>query len=638
MKKGENFNHPAKGRTTKVEPVRDMGKIRAIENLLADNPRNLALFTLGINTCLQPGELLDLRVGQVQNLDLLNKIEITAAKTGKSMKIQFNRDCVDAVQHLLREMEKTQKHGLHPDARLFAGQRGPLSVPSLNNLVKKWCSDIDLQGNYGGQTLRKTYGYQQLIHLGRGLRDLMNAFNHTTSLQTLEYLCVRPAEVKNMQPKSSTRLLRTSDGELEELLEELKKENAELKRAMEKVREGEEKFKTFFEYANDALIYMDNTGRIVDANDVTEDIFGWSRKEARGKHYSEFGLLKPDYFENDAFQSFDGYVSTIPRAITELEVFRKDGTVICIEVSTKSVKKNGEPKGAICIVRNATDRKRMEKALQESEEMARALLNATTDAVMLLDLKGYILDTNRAYANIFNREIDETKGLCFWDLAPPDLHDLKEILERAIQTGQSIRFEKAYRGVWMDSVLYPMLDMQGNVSQVAVFSQDITKRKEAEASLLQHRDHLEELVKERTLNLEQTNTALKVLLKRRAEDKMELEEKMLLNVKELVLPFLEELKQSRLNDTQKAIADILEHHLNDIISPLVKTLSSKYYSFTPVEIRIANLIKQGKSTKEIASHFNLSSRTIDHHRYNIRKKLGINNEKANLATHLLSME
>lgn len=190
----------------------------------------------------------------------------------------------------------------------------------------------------------------------------------------------------------------------------------------------------------------------------------------------------------------------------------------------------------------------------------------------------------------------------------------------------------------MDSVLYPIQDMQGNVSQVAVFSQDITKRKEAEASLLQHRDHLEELVKERTLNLEQTNTALKVLLKRRAEDKTELEEKMVLNVKELVLPFLEELKQSRLNDTQKAIADILEHHLNDIMSPLVKTLSSKYYNFTPVEIRIANLIKQGKATKEIASHFNSSSRTIDHHRYNIRKKLGINNEKANLATHLLAME
>ncbi|MCK5784216.1 MAG: helix-turn-helix transcriptional regulator, partial [Desulfobacterales bacterium] len=165
-----------------------------------------------------------------------------------------------------------------------------------------------------------------------------------------------------------------------------------------------------------------------------------------------------------------------------------------------------------------------------------------------------------------------------------------------------------------------------------------TKRKEAEETLLRHRDHLEELVKDRTINLEQANTALKVLLKRREEDKTELEEKMVLNVKELALPFLEELKQSGLTTRQNAISQILEHHLNDIISPFVKTLSSKFYNFTPVEIRIANLIKQGKSTKEIAVHFNLSSRTIDQHRYNIRKKLGINNEKANLATHLLSME
>jgi len=156
--------------------------------------------------------------------------------------------------------------------------------------------------------------------------------------------------------------------------------------------------------------------------------------------------------------------------------------------------------------------------------------------------------------------------------------------------------------------------------------------------LLQHRDHLEELVKDRTVNLEQTNTALKVLLKRREEDRAELEEKMVLNIRELVLPFLEELKSSRLTERQMAIADILERHLNDIITPFVKTLSSKYYHFTPIEIRIANLIRQGKSTKEIASHLNLSSRTIDHHRYHIRKKLGINKEKANLATHLLSME
>ncbi len=638
MQKGENFNHPAKGCSTRVEPIRDMGKIRAIENSLFGNPRNLALFTIGIHTWLQPGELLDIRAGQVQHLNPGDEMDVKVFKTGTVRKIQLNKACIDAVQNLIIDMKKKQDKDLEPDERLFTGQRGGLSVSSLNNLVKKWCAEVYLKENCGGQTLRKTYGYRQLIHRGLGLKDLMNEFNHTTSLQTLKYLCVQPGELKNIETKSTAQTLKVSHEGNEETVASLKKEIAELKQTMEKYRESEEKFKTLFEYANDSLIYMDNTGHIVEANDVTEDIFGWSRKEARGKHYSDFLLFKQDYFEDDAFHSFVTSASNIPREINEFEVFRKDRTSIYIEVSTKLVKKKGEAKGIINIVRDVTDRKQMEKALQESEEMARALLNATSDAVMLLDLNGTILDTNMAYAEIFGRQIDEAIGLCLWDMVPPDFHGLKETLARAIETGSSIRLEKEYQGVWMDTMLYPILDSQGNVSRLAVFSQDITKRKEAEETLLRHRDHLEELVKDRTINLEQANTALKVLLKRREEDKTELEEKMVLNVKELALPFLEELKQSGLTTRQNAISQILEHHLNDIISPFVKTLSSKFYNFTPVEIRIANLIKQGKSTKEIAVHFNLSSRTIDQHRYNIRKKLGINNEKANLATHLLSME
>jgi DNA-binding CsgD family transcriptional regulator len=113
---------------------------------------------------------------------------------------------------------------------------------------------------------------------------------------------------------------------------------------------------------------------------------------------------------------------------------------------------------------------------------------------------------------------------------------------------------------------------------------------------------------------------------------------MVVNVKELVLPFLEELKMSRLDERQKAFTDIIESNLNDITSPFVHGLSTKYYNFSPTEIRIANIIKQGKSTKEIAAILKMSPRTVDNHRFNIRKKLGISNKKANLTTHLLSID
>ena len=143
---------------------------------------------------------------------------------------------------------------------------------------------------------------------------------------------------------------------------------------------------------------------------------------------------------------------------------------------------------------------------------------------------------------------------------------------------------------------------------------------------------------ERTNNLEEANIALKVLLKRREKDRDELREKILANVKELVLPFIEKLKNDDLSEKQRALMGIMEYNLNDIISPFVKELSSKYLNLTATEIRLASLIRQGKTSKEIAELLKMSPRTVDIHRYNIRKKLGINNKKASLATHLLSLE
>ena len=167
---------------------------------------------------------------------------------------------------------------------------------------------------------------------------------------------------------------------------------------------------------------------------------------------------------------------------------------------------------------------------------------------------------------------------------------------------------------------------------------DLTDRRQAEEKLQQYHGHLEDLVKERTVELEEANAALKVLLKRREQDKTELEERVLTNIKELVLTFLEKLKESKPSDLQKAYIDIIEYNLNDIITPFVQTLSSGYLNLTPTEIRIANLIKQDKTTKDIAKMLKMSSRTIDNHRYSIRKKLKINNTKTNLTSHLLSFK
>jgi len=175
--------------------------------------------------------------------------------------------------------------------------------------------------------------------------------------------------------------------------------------------------------------------------------------------------------------------------------------------------------------------------------------------------------------------------------------------------------------------------------EIALHKNDMERR------LQEAHDMLEQRVEERTRelrlkseNLEEMNTALKVLLKKREEDKTELEEKVIYNIKEMVMPFLEKLEKTRLDNRQRTYLEILNSNLDDIVSPFAKTLSTRYLNLTPSEIQIANLVKHGKTTKEIAELLSLSTRTIESHRDSIRKKLGIKNQKANLRTHLMSYE
>jgi DNA-binding NarL/FixJ family response regulator len=187
-------------------------------------------------------------------------------------------------------------------------------------------------------------------------------------------------------------------------------------------------------------------------------------------------------------------------------------------------------------------------------------------------------------------------------------------------------------------VLKPLQERQLLAAIEIALHKNIMQQKLKEA-----KDKLEQRVEERTRelrikseNLVEMNTALKVLLKKREEDKQELEEQVIYNVKELVMPFLEKIKASRLDDRQKTLVEIMESNLNDIVAPFAKSLSTRYLNLTPAEMQIANMVKHGKTTKEIADTLFLSTRTIESHRDSIRKKLGIKNKKANLRTHLLS--
>jgi DNA-binding CsgD family transcriptional regulator len=145
----------------------------------------------------------------------------------------------------------------------------------------------------------------------------------------------------------------------------------------------------------------------------------------------------------------------------------------------------------------------------------------------------------------------------------------------------------------------------------------------------------EEALDIKSHNLEEVNTALRVLLKQREGDKSELEENILSNVKELILPYVERLKKGRLDSTQRSTVSIIEDNLREITSPIIRRIQT--FDLTPKEIEVVAYLRAGKSTKQIAESLGVSPRAVEFHRYNIRKKLGLDRKKANLQSYLLSI-
>lgn len=186
-------NRPKKGDRIKVGPIRKQSDVRRIKALLEYDYRDLALFTLGINTGYRANELLSLKVGDVRWIEAGEPLEIYQSKTGKYRRVILNSQVVKALQYWIVHAR------LVDDDYLFRSRYGgPISVSYLNTLVKKWCKTIRLQGNYGSHTLRKTWGYHQRKYNNQQLPVLMEAFGHTTQRQTLEYLCICSDEVEAM--------------------------------------------------------------------------------------------------------------------------------------------------------------------------------------------------------------------------------------------------------------------------------------------------------------------------------------------------------------------------------------------------------------------------------------------------------
>lgn len=172
------------------------------------------------------------------------------------------------------------------------------------------------------------------------------------------------------------------------------------------------------------------------------------------------------------------------------------------------------------------------------------------------------------------------------------------------------------------------------LARTAQLASEVEMRRQTEVALR----HQETELKAQSQHLEEVNTALKVLLKQREEDKMELQESVLGNVKELVAPYLQQIRKTQLTTRQKTLVQIIESNLDNIVSPFINRLSHKFANFTPTEIRVANLVKEGRTNKEIGDLMSISKNTVLYHRHNIRKKLKLTNTAVNMRSYLLTFD
>ncbi len=405
-------------------------------------------------------------------------------------------------------------------------------------------------------------------------------------------------------------------------------------------------------YVNDAALHMWG------ADDPSEVLGRSSLELARDKEAAEKIML--EVLEKGSWEG-------------EVEGAKKDGTPATIYLAVNIVyNEKGEPICTMDSFIDITDRKKMEEELRIKD----FAVSSSIHGIVIGDLMGNITYVNDAFLEMWGDDnVSEIIGKSAISFAKNqnqaekafeavlDNGHWSDEIEVVIKDGSTITvLLSANLVTGADNNPICMMASFVDVSELHAYRKElervneeleirvgertrelvvanermikeIEERKQVELSLRQK----EEELRQQTLNLQETNTALKILLKQREQDKEDLEDKVLSNVKELILPYIEKLQNTRIDKKQETYLEILSSNVNEIVSPYLKKLSAQFQNFTPMQIQVADLVKAGKSTKEISEVLNLSDRAIEFHRNNIRYKLGLKNKKINLRTYLLSL-
>ncbi len=411
-----------------------------------------------------------------------------------------------------------------------------------------------------------------------------------------------------------------------ELLQQEVKDGIRKKQAL---RLSEERYRALFMNNPIETIIVDRKGTVTGYNQAIER----ASKEKPGGRVPKLGdrMYTKDYAGKHKInmrKELKGCLKTgKPKAFSDLKY---GDTFFNVNISPFS-------EGAIVTSIDITQRKHAEEKQQRAEERYRAALEASPHPIVVYDMEGRCTYINPAFSKVFGWITEELTGKKL-GYVPEENWPETQFIIKTVLSGKSFSDVESRRltkdgntiDVSISGAIH--LSQEGTPVGSVHFLRDITSHKIAERQLKERQEELQVQAQ----NLQEVNIALKVLLKQRTDDRIEVEEKVLSNMKELILPYVNRLKNTGLDARQMGYVNIIESNMSDIVSPFLGNLSSKYLSLTPREIQIADLVKHGNTSKDIAQLLDVSPRTIHFHRENLRRKLGLKHKQTNLRSNLLS--
>lgn len=424
----------------------------------------------------------------------------------------------------------------------------------------------------------------------------------------------------------------------------------ERKQAEEKLRKNEGIFKVLFNQSFHLVGLMKPDGTLLQINIKAKTFTGIQEEDFLGKPFWATLWWSHSKVEQRRLKKAIKQAAHGEFMRFETTHYDRTGVLRHIDFSISPVK---DEKGNVILLipegADITASKQAEEALRNSHRRLDEIIDFLPDATFVIDREGKIITWNKSTEIITGVSKTNMIGRGNYEYAVPFYGERRPLLVDLVLRPDNVFEKNHYENVSRQGdILYaetylPMLyggkggffwatasklrDASGNIIGAIESFRDITKRKKAENELKQIAE-----------NLEDANIALRVLMNRRDKDQKEFEEKLQVNINDLVVPYLKKLNRGNLDDRNKKYVGVLEHNLSDVLSPFMRDFQSTHKNLTPKEIQIIDLIKQGKDTKEIADMLNASISTVTTHRNNIRKKLNLINSKINLRSHILSFK